>query len=146
MLRNNWGRVLITFVLLGDAIVSTFIDWNATHLFNPGWTPHARFHDASFLNLLCGISIVGIWLVWRQSKEPEVGVKVAALIPVIYRIAFFYITWVIPGTSLNAGSEPPSYIGGIPIYGNVIAAGISIALSALGYWLFRREELSRISK
>lgn len=86
MLRNNWGRILITFVLVSDAIVSTAIDWNATHLFNPEWTPHARFHDASMLNLLCGVSIIGIWLIWRQSKEPDVGVKVAALIPVIYRV------------------------------------------------------------
>lgn len=146
MLRNNWGRVLITFVLVSDAIVSTVVDWNATHLFNQEWTAHARFHDASFLNLLCGISIVGIWLVWRQSKEPEVGIKVASLIPVIYRIAFFYITWVIPGTSLNALPEPPPSVGGIPIYGNVIAAAVSIALSALGYRLFRREEAARLNR
>ncbi len=146
MLRNNWGRILITFVLVSDAIVSTAIDWNATHLFNPEWTPHARFHDASFLNLLCGVSIIGIWLIWRQSKEPDVGVKVAALIPVIYRAAFFYITWIIPGTSLNAGSEPMPQLAGIPIYGNVIAAGISISLTALGYWIYRREQLSKLKQ
>ena len=137
--RKNLGRILITVVLVSDAVVSTAVDWNDSHLFNPVWTAHARFHDASMLNLLWGVSILALWLLWRRSSEPEVGVRAAALIPVIYRIAFLYITWVIPGTSLSPSAEPPPYVGSIPIYGNVIAALVSIGLSLIGYWLHTRE-------
>jgi hypothetical protein len=140
-LAKNLGKILISAVLIGDAIVSTAVDWNDSHLFNPAWTAHARFHDASMLNLLWGVTVLGLWLMWRRSSEPEVGVKAAALIPVIYRIAFLYITWVIPGTSLSPSAELPPHIGPIPIYGNVIAALVSIGLSLLGYWVYRRDSL-----
>lgn len=141
MVRGNWGRTLITFVIVSGAIVSVVVDWSTTHLFNPEWVGHARFHAAAMLNLLCGVSVLGLWLIWRHSKEPDIGVKVAALIPVIFWSAFFYITWLVPGTSLNAGTEEPPLLAGIPVYPNVIIAGINIVLSSLGYWLYRRERL-----
>jgi hypothetical protein len=59
--------------------VSTAVDWNTTHLFNPAWHPHARFHDALFLLILDATSLVILWLLWRPSKEPEIGLRVAAL-------------------------------------------------------------------
>src|ERR1700751_1374929 len=47
--RKKLGKLVLSFVLVVGAIVSTAVDWNSTHLFNPAWHPHARFHDALFL-------------------------------------------------------------------------------------------------
>ncbi len=142
MFKGNWGRILITFVIVSGAIISAIADWNTSHLFNPEWIGHARYHDAAMLNLLCGVSVLSLWLMWRRSKEPDVGVKVATLIPIIFWAAFFYTTWLVPGTSLNAGNEEPAFFAGVPMYPNVILAGINIVLSSLGYWLYRRERLT----
>ena len=62
------GAVL-TFVLASGAIVAVGVDWNETHLFNPAWHEHARFHDALMLLILCGVTIVGLWMMWRRSME-----------------------------------------------------------------------------
>lgn len=144
MLRQKIGRILLSVVLVSTAVVSVAVDWNASHLFNPDWPPHARFHDVAMLNLLCGVCVLGLWLLWRRSPEPEIGARVAALIPVIFWSAFFYTTLLIPGTSLSASPEEiPPQILGIPAYPNVIVALISVTLAAVGYWLYRTGVTSR---
>ena len=107
MNRNKLGRLLLSFVVVVGAIVSTAVDWNTTHLFNPTWPPHAHFHDALFLLFLDGMSLVVLWLLWRESKEPEIAVKVAALFSVTVWTPFFYIEALIPGTSLLASDDVP---------------------------------------
>ena len=138
MSRQKLGRIVLTTVLVDTGLVSTIVDWNSSHLFNPTWPPHARFHDVAMLNLLNGVCILALWLMWRRSAEPEVGVRVAALIPIIFWGAFFYTTILIPGTSLKATADEfvPS-LAGFPLYPNVIVASINVVLSALGYWLYR---------
>ena len=90
--RVKLGKSVISFVIAASAIVSTLVDWNESHLFNPAWHGHAKFHDALMLCLLAGISIVGLWQLWRDSKEPEVGIKIAALIPVTFWTPSYYIS------------------------------------------------------
>lgn len=137
MLSQKIGRILISVVVVNTAVVSTIVDWNSSHIFNPAWPPHARFHDVAMLHLLDGVSILGLWLMWRRSAEPEIGVRVAALVPIIFWAAFFYTTFLVPGTSLLASPDesPPSFAG-IPLYPNVVLATINVVLSTLGYWLY----------
>lgn len=78
---------------------------------------------------------------WRQSKEPELGVRVAVLITLIYRSSFFYLSFLPPYTSLPPGQEEPPHLHGIPIYLNVVASGLFVLLILLGYWLYRREQV-----
>ncbi|WP_234710945.1 DUF6640 family protein [Nostoc punctiforme] len=47
---------MLSIVLVSTAVVSVAVDWNATHLFNSEWHPHAKFHDAVMLWLLSGIA------------------------------------------------------------------------------------------
>jgi hypothetical protein len=144
MLRQKIGRILLSVVLVSTAVVSVAVDWNASHIFSPDWVPHARFHDVVMLHLLCGVSLLGLWLLWRRSPEPEIGARVAALIPIIFWGAFFYTTLLVPGTSLNASlKEAPPRILGITTYPNVVIALISVSLAALGYWLYRTGMSSR---
>jgi hypothetical protein len=138
MLKQKIGRILLSVVLVSTAVVSVAVDWNASHIFSPDWVPHARFHDVAMLNLLCGVCLLGLWLLWRRSPEPEIGARVAALIPIIFWSAFFYTTLLVPGTSLNASlKETPPQILGIPVYPNVVIALISVTLALVGYWLYR---------
>ncbi|WP_414586650.1 DUF6640 family protein [Scytonema sp. PCC 10023] len=132
------SRILLSVVLVSTAVVSVAVDWNVTHLFNPEWHPHAKFHDAVMLWLLSGMSIMALWLLWRRSLEPDIGYTVAMLVPVIFWSAFFFVTLVIPGTSLQADlKEAPPIIAGIPIYPNVVIATISVILALVGYGLYR---------
>jgi hypothetical protein len=142
MFKGKWGKILITFIIVSSTVISVVVDWNHTHVFNPEWPGHARYHGLLFLNLLCGVSILSLWLMWRQSKEPELGVRVAVLILVIYRASFFYLSFLPPHTSLLPRAEEPPHFHGLPIYPNVVASGIFIILILLGYWIYRRERLN----
>ena len=68
--RIRLGKFILGFVLLTGAVISTAVDWNTTHLFNPAWHPHARFHDALFLLMLDGATLI----VLRAGHGPSVDV------------------------------------------------------------------------
>lgn len=138
MNRNKLGKWVMTFVLVAGAVVSTAVDWNETHLFNPAWHPHARFHDALFLMILDAMSLVVLWLLWRRSTEPEVGLKVAALFAAAVWTPFFYIEALIPGTSLLASDNVPVLkVGSMTFAPNVVVAAVLFLLTLVAYWLAR---------
>jgi len=129
----------LSFVLVAGAVISTAIDWNTTHLFNPAWHPHARFHGALFLMILDATTLIALWLLWRRSKEPEIGVKVAALFAAAVWTPFFYIEALIPGSSLLAGPDVPVVkMGGESLAPNLIVATVLVLLTAAAYGLARQ--------
>lgn len=132
------SRILLSVVLVSTAVVSVAVDWNTTHIFNPEWHPHAKFHDVVMLWLLSGMSIMALWLLWRRSTEPDIAYTVAMLVPVVFWSPFFFTMLVIPGTSLKANlNEALPVVAGIPIYPNVAVATVSVILALLGYFLYR---------
>ncbi len=133
-MKNKWGKIILSFVLIGGAAASVLVDWNQTHLFNPTWPPHAKFHDWAMLNHLLGTSALALWLLWRKSSEPQVAVKVAALIPLIFYFAFFYTTTLLPGSSLDAmPDEHWPVVAGFTIYPNESIAFVLSVISLVGY-------------
>ena len=137
MPRKKTAKILLSVLVVVTTLVSVVVDWNASHVFNPDWHPHGRFHDVMLLTLLVAFIPLLLWLLWRRSKEPEVAVKVTTTILVTFW-GSFYINLLIPGTSPAANVEelPPSLLG-IPLYPNMVVAAIIIVLSLIGYWLYQ---------
>ena len=137
MSRKKIAKTLLSVLVVVSTLVSVVVDWNASHVFNPDWHPHGRFHDVMLLTLLVAFIPILLWLLWRKSKEPEVAVKVTTAILVTFW-GSFYINLLIPGTSPAANVEelPPSLLG-IPLYPNMVVAAIIIVLSLIGYWLYQ---------
>jgi hypothetical protein len=55
---------LITTVSILTSCLAYIFDWNETHVYNPNWPPHAKFHNAQTLilgPLLGGLSLVFLW-------------------------------------------------------------------------------------
>jgi len=137
MNRMGLGRLILTGVLLMQSVVGFALDWSGNHLLNPLWHPHARFHGALLLFLLTGVSLMGIWLLWRQSKEPEIAIVVAAIISLSFWTPFFYITFRLPGATLWAGDPARvPHLGGSVFYPNVAVAGLFLALTAAACLLY----------
>jgi hypothetical protein len=83
-------------------------------------------------------SLIVLWLLWRPSKEPDIGVKVAALFAAAAWTPFFYIEALIPGTSLLAADNVPVLkVGGLSFAPNLIVAAVFLLLTAIAYWLAR---------
>jgi hypothetical protein len=138
MNRYKLGKFLLTFVLVVGAIVSTAVDWNTTHLFNPTWPPHARFHDALFLMILDGTTLIVLWLLWRPTREPEIGIAAAALFSAAVWTPFFYIEALFPGTSLLVSPDVPVLkVAGMTLPPNLVIAIVMFLLTVVAYWLTR---------
>jgi hypothetical protein len=49
------------FVALGSFIA----DFNASHVLNPNWPPHARFHNGQTMSMSVGLCIASLYFTWR---------------------------------------------------------------------------------
>ncbi|MDL5514289.1 hypothetical protein QSE00_20920 [Arenibacter sp. M-2] len=67
-------RSIITFSILLYAIVVPFLEINATHVFNPDWTPHAKIHEVWQLITNSSIGALCIWLVWVKNETMISGI------------------------------------------------------------------------
>src|SRR5260370_6487864 len=103
MRRIRLARVLMTCLLMGGSVLSFVLDWSANHLLNPLWHPHARFHGALLLFFLAGVSLTGVWQLWRDSREPAVAVEGAALLSMSYLTPLFFVSYGFPSSRWCAG-------------------------------------------
>ena len=125
MTKQAWGRALLGVSIVTTVVIVAIADvFNATHLFNPAWPPHARFHNAMQAWTLLLVSVVSFVGLLRG----QYGVAVIA------PATFWPGLWLsvpVPGTTLYATDALAE--SGIPI--NLIIAAALLALTALGYQL-----------
>ena len=129
---STFGKLLMTFVLVTQAVLGFLLDWSPNHLLNPAWHPHARFHGALLLFLLAGSSGTCLWLLWRKSREPRVALITSAAISSAFWMPFFFVTTLLPGSTLWAG-DPSSipHIAGHRYFPNVVVAALFLVLVLL---------------
>jgi hypothetical protein len=133
------ARIVLTFVLAAQAISSFALDWTPNHLLNPLWHPHARFHGGLLLFFLSGVSATALWLLWRRSAEPQVGIAAAALLSASFWTPLLYTALLVPGSSAWAGdSAAVPHIAGHTFYPNEAVAAAVLALIAAGWAAARR--------
>jgi hypothetical protein len=58
--------VIVTLVAISTATLAYIFDWNETHVYNPRWPPHAKFHNAQTLQLGSLLGICALILLWRE--------------------------------------------------------------------------------
>ncbi|WP_260706255.1 DUF6640 family protein [Edaphobacter flagellatus] len=140
MNRTHIAKILLTFVLLGGAILSFVLDWSSNHLLNPLWHPHARYHSAILLFLFAGVAATATWLLWRRTQEPAAAFTAATLLSLSYWTPFFYVPTLLPISSYWAGipgHEP--HVHGRIIYPNLIVVGLFIVVTLAAWWLSQND-------
>jgi hypothetical protein len=45
-------------------------DWNETHIYNPAWPPHAKFHNGQTMSMGAGLATMTLWQLWRAHDSP----------------------------------------------------------------------------
>ncbi|MGW8972270.1 DUF6640 family protein [Streptomyces platensis] len=124
------GKVLLTLTSLVTLTGAYIADWNKTHIYNPNWPPHAKFHNAQTMSMGAALGLIGLYLLWVYR-----GTWTRSLVQVIVVAESLY--WITqlsailyPGTALVDGDWVP------PI--QPVLATTVLALNALAYFLERR--------
>ncbi len=132
------SRVVLTGAAVGTIVGTGRADLNHTHVFNPAWPPHARFHGAAGWGTVAGSQLLALWLLWRpgqQAGERDLAVKTAALLPAISWVPFLFALST-PGTAVEDQPGHLPRLAGVPA--NLVPATLIPAICALGYALHRR--------
>ncbi|MBC8050408.1 MAG: hypothetical protein H7X92_09725 [Chitinophagales bacterium] len=133
MTASKWGVRLLGFSIVTTlAIVAVADVFNAEHLFNPNWPPHARLHNAmqaTTLTILCIVSFIALM---RTPRSRE-SLAIAALAPISFWPGLL-LAPLVPGTSLYASEELRSL--GFPI--NLVIAVLWLCLTVAAYVLATR--------
>lgn len=127
------GQIIVTIAVLITLIGPTAVDWNDSHVFNPKWPPHARFHAIVYLCMTIGFSLIALWLIWRASTDHVADMLIAALVPIISWGSFFIAVRVRGSAAEDDPGSLPRMMG-MPV--NLFNAGVFTVLSLLGFLLY----------
>ena len=137
MTRETGGRLLLSAIAVFAAIGSVAADWNETHMFNPAWPPHARFHNAQTIATGSLLAILTLFFLWRRTGDRGANTPAGPLLAGAYfwtqAAAVFFpgVAWIDPeflgaGQSLTAFPPP-----------QLILDAVMTALVLLSAWLLR---------
>jgi len=81
------ARCLFTINAIGIAVGGFVADWNNSHIFNPRWPPHAKFHDGQTLVFGVLLAAATLFFAWRRSGDRETNILAAAITGVVLYLA-----------------------------------------------------------
>lgn len=73
------GAWVVTLVALFTIISPFLADWNVTHIYNPRWPPHAKFHNAQTMSFAVLLGALALYYLWgrRRGGDERSNVAVA---------------------------------------------------------------------
>ena len=134
------GKWLITLVALLTMWGAYLADWNETHIFNPRWPPHAKFHNAQTMLFGSLLGALCLWFLWGQRGPTRSVLRLAVLFGGLYWLAQAGAL-LFPGTALT---DPEFYQPGQPprqLYLDLMVFGVLGVGYALETARLRRQEL-----
>ena len=124
------GRRVLSSVAALTAVGGFLADWNRTHLFNPDWPPHARFHDAQTILLGALLGAGGLYFLrGGEGRDLALG----ALLPSVFWMGQAG-GFLFPGAEGLEAEFPEKVpqVGGVWLNERVASAAM-LALISLGY-------------
>ena len=117
------GLVLLTAVSAFAAISGIVFDFTATHIYNPAWPPHARFHGYLSVARTALIMLAVVALAWGPVRAgARFGWGMLALLLLGWLAIWFVAPLAVPGTGDRAAYA---------------FAAMLTPLSLIGLWLSR---------
>jgi hypothetical protein len=148
------GKLLLTATAGWSAVGSYVFDWNDTHIHNPHWSKHAKFHNAQTMSMGAYAGVAALIALWSgrhwDVRDLDVTTVAASAYWVTQLSAALYPDTAlfdharkprgVPGNALRqddspaeASGEPPRICGPQPM-----VSGMALALNAVAYVLERR--------
>lgn len=121
------GAITTVSAVVADLVIP---DLAAQHAFNPGWPPHAKFHDAQYMVMTVLLGLIGLALSLRQGRNPRGRLLCAAAV-----LATPWLSMVsallFPGTATYDPEFSNQTLFILGVHGQVFMA-ITLTLALLG--------------
>ncbi|KAJ6547093.1 hypothetical protein B0H19DRAFT_1163957 [Mycena capillaripes] len=62
------GQTLFTLVALVTSTGCFVADWNETHIYNPQWPSHAKFHNGQTMSMGALLGVTALWYIYAPVK------------------------------------------------------------------------------
>ncbi|MGP8002130.1 MAG: DUF6640 family protein [Streptosporangiaceae bacterium] len=129
------GRSLLTVANAITVLAPLAADWNDSHIFNPDWPGHARFHGVTALAMTTTLASANIWSVWTGRDDQPAARFFAAAVPLAYWAPFFPAA-LVRGTTVDDPPHPVARVGGVPV--SLLGAAATSATAVAGWFIDRR--------
>jgi uncharacterized protein DUF6640 len=80
-----FGKVLISLSAVGTMVGAYIADWNETHIHNPTWPPHAKFHNAQTMSMGAALALATLYHLWKPGPS-RTSLDSAAIIASLYGV------------------------------------------------------------
>jgi len=81
------SRLIFAALSIVVAVGSHLADYNETHIFNPRWTPHAKFHGGQTLMFSILLAALSIFFAWRRTSDRMGAVLAVSGFAAVYWVA-----------------------------------------------------------
>jgi hypothetical protein len=131
------SRILFCFVSLYLVVGAHVADYSRTHLLDPRWPPHAKFHDGQTLMFSIFLAAITIFFAIKKTQDRNITLiattSFAALYWVTQALAIVY-----PGTAFvdPEFDTPRAYLLGLPAQATIDI--IALSLIAVATYLAAR--------
>lgn len=104
------SRLLFTAIGVTLPIAAHAADMNDTHIYNPKWPPHAKFHDGQTLSLSLILGGLTTFLAWKSSRNVPMMVATTGIAASLYFVSQSTAA-LYPGTSYSDSEVKPTVLG-----------------------------------
>jgi hypothetical protein len=84
MANMKLGRWILSSIAALTALSPYVADMNKTHMYNPNWSPHAKYHDAQTMLLGSLLGISSLYFLWRKRGNQQLQLQVATLLASLF--------------------------------------------------------------
>ena len=121
------AKIVITVATLLYGVLPLLADLSDTHVLNPSWPPHARFHLVWFLGSAALIAVLALWLLWVRG---EIVLAAAVGLCVLAGFWIAAATKSLYGGALADGGAPEEELGAVAA--NAVFFGLIFVLLLVG--------------
>ena len=139
MRMETVGKLLMTLAISVFTFIPPLVDLATdTHVFHPGWMPHARVHTVWLLGLTSSIGLVALYLLWSRKIDTAFTENLAGLLGACVYGSFFVsaLTTTLYGGALSdhGGGIEQSMLG---LDLNLFTFGVASIVLAAGWGLIK---------
>ncbi|WP_134090944.1 DUF6640 family protein [Olivibacter sp. XZL3] len=136
--KGGWGKKLLLGISVATIVGGYLADLNRTHILNPRWTPHSKFHNALSVITETFLGSAGLYFLLRKRGNKKDNLKFGTLAP-----GFFWASML--GAIAFPGAKPleAEFPEKVPEVGKVrlnetFASIVMLSLLGLGYFKERK--------